>query len=185
MSDRERPFNIFPRRKAGKFGAEGNNVRIVVHVWKEIVHSVGRSIGVGCTQHQYAVKLPFQWNGPGISLYDVNVVPPIRRYPSSCVDGYFGTDFHSNHFSGRPDCFDQVRKTAARSTTNIEYTVSGLKLKCINRSLPQCFCEEQVKIGEWAYQVYKPAKVRGSEFVGLHLGNLFSPDITRSVGERR
>ncbi len=83
----------------GEFGTEGNNSRIVFQVSKEVVYSLRGSIRVGCTQQQHSVKVSVQLDGSGIRLYDLNITPPIRLDPSPRVDRYFGTDFHSNHFS--------------------------------------------------------------------------------------
>ena len=113
MRDREKPIKHFAETPVGEFGAEGNNSRIVFQVSKEVLYRLRRSIGVGCTQQQHCVKGPVQLNGFRIPLYDLHVIPVIYLDPSPRVDRYFRTNFHSNYFSGRPDCFDQVRETSS------------------------------------------------------------------------
>jgi hypothetical protein len=156
----------------GELGSEGNNTRIVFQISKKVVDRLRRSIGVGRAQQHHSVKVSAQLNGSGIPIYDLNIAPPVRLDSSSRIDRYLGTDFESNHFSGRTNRFQKVRETASWPATYVEYAASHFELKRTNRSLPQCLCEEQVKIRERADEVNEVAVVRRCELARVHLDYL-------------
>lgn len=87
-------------------------------------------------------------NGPGISLDQLDISPPVFFDASSCVDADHWADLHTDHLPRWADGMNEVRKAPAQSTTHVENAIAFLKVQQLDCSLTHRPDEGGINIGK-------------------------------------